>query len=71
MDPITLDGQLETSTLKAISVRYHYLVYFFLAVTLVAYIFYLWVNPNASVINAMYVTGSLVLVYIMARFQIL
>ena len=36
-------------------------------VTLLAFTFYMLVNPNASVLNAMYVVGALMVVYVVAR----
>jgi hypothetical protein len=65
MDTISLAGQLETTTLNVYSNYYHYLVYLLVAVTLIAFIFYLLLNPEANVVNIMYVVSGLVLVFIM------
>ncbi len=63
----TISGKIETTTLNMNSMYYHYFVYFVITVTLLAFTFYMLVNPNASVLNAMYVVGALMVVYVVAR----
>jgi hypothetical protein len=63
----TIAGKIETTTLNMNSMYYHYFVYFVITVTLLAFTFYMLVNPNASVLNAMYVVGALMVVYVVAR----
>ena len=63
----TITGKIETTTLNMNSMYYHYFVYFVITGTLLAFTFYMLVNPNASVLNAMYVVGALMAVYVVAR----
>ena len=63
----TIAGKIETTTLNMNAMYYHYFVYFVIAVTLLAFTFNMLVNPNANVLNAMYVVGALLVVYYFAR----
>ena len=63
----TINGSIETSALKMTSMYYHYFVYFIIAVTLLAFTFNIMVNPNANVMNAIFVVGALLLVFVISR----
>ena len=64
----SINGAMETTELNMNSMYYHAFVYMLIAVTLFAYIFNLMVNPNASVLNAIFVLGALSMVYIISRY---
>jgi len=49
------------------SMYYHYFVYFIITVTLLSFTFNIMVNPNANVMNAMFVVGALLLVFFISR----
>jgi len=63
----TIKGKIETSTLRMNSMYYHYFVYFLITVTLLSFTFNIMVNPNANVMNAMFVVGALLLVFFISR----
>jgi len=63
----TIRGKIETSALRMNSMYYHYFVYFIIAVTLLSFTFNIMVNPNANVMNAMFVVGALLLVFFISR----
>ena len=62
-----LDGSIETTQLMMTSQYYHYLVYFFISLTLLAFIFNIMVNPQADTKNAAFVVTALLLVYFITR----
>lgn len=66
-DDISIAGAIETTSLNMNSMYYHYLVYFFISITLIAFTFNMIVNPNADVMKAIIVLGALILVYIITR----
>jgi hypothetical protein len=63
-DEDSLTGSIETSELNHRSKYIHYLVLFIIAVTILSFLFYISVNPNANVMNAVYVVGTLIILYI-------
>jgi len=63
----TVDGKIETTALNMNSMFYHYFVYFAISVVLIAFTFNILVNPNASVLNAIYVVVALLAVYFFVR----
>jgi hypothetical protein len=63
----TIRGKIETSALVMNSMYYHYFVYFIITVTLLSFTFNIMVNPNANVMNAMFVVGALLLVFFISR----
>lgn len=63
----TINGVIETSKLKMTSMYFHYFVYFIIAVTLLAFTFNIMVNPDANVMNAIFVMGALLLVFFISR----
>jgi hypothetical protein len=69
-DDTTVHGAMETSALNMNSMYYHVFVYLAIAVTLLAFVFNLMVNPNASVLNATFVLGGLFAVYIISKYFI-
>jgi hypothetical protein len=68
-DERTIGGAIEYTGLNMNSMYYHLLVYFVIAVTLIAFTFNLMVNPNASVLNAIYVLGALFTVYFITKYS--
>jgi hypothetical protein len=64
----SINGAMETTELNMNSMYYHVFVYMLIALTLFAYIFNLLVNPNANVLNAIFVLGSLSMVYIISKY---
>jgi hypothetical protein len=66
-DQNTISGAIETTTLSMTSMYYHYLVYFIISLTLIAFTFNILVNPNANVVNAIIVVSTIVVIYIIAR----
>ncbi len=64
----TLNGQMETVTLKMTSIYYFYIVYFLVAVTIIGMTFNLLVNPNADVIKSVYVVGGILAIYVIAKY---
>jgi len=64
----TLNGQMETVTLKMTSIYYFYIVYFLVAVTILGMTFNLLVNPNADVIKSVYVVGGILAIYVIAKY---
>ena len=69
-DDTTVHGAMETSALNMNSMYYHVFVYLAIAATLLAFVFNLMVNPNASVLNATFVLGALFAVYIISKYFI-
>jgi len=63
----TIRGKIENSALRMNSMYYHYFVYFIITVTLLSFTFNIMVNPNANVMNAMFVVGALLLVFFISR----
>ncbi len=63
----TMAGKIETTTLNMNSMFYHYFVYFAISIVLIAFTFNILVNPNASVLNAIYVVVALLAVYFFVR----
>ena len=66
-DDITINAAMENTALNMNSMYYHVVVYLFVAATLIGFIFYMMVNPNANVMNAIYVLGALFVVYFISR----
>jgi len=66
-DSDSIDGKLETSALSMNSVYYHYIVYFFIGLTLIGFIFYISMNPNADAMKAVFLLIALSAVYIISR----
>jgi hypothetical protein len=66
-DKTTLAGVIETTELNMNSMYYHYLVYFIISITLIAFTFNILVNPNANVLNAIVVVGAIIMVYLITR----
>jgi hypothetical protein len=69
-DDTTVRGAMETSELNMTSMYYHVFVYLAIAATLIAFVFNLMVNPDASVVNATFVLGALFAVYIISKYFI-
>jgi hypothetical protein len=67
-DSTSVSGQIETTELNMNSMYYHYLVYFILSITLIAFTFNIIVNPDANVMNAVVVLVALVIVYLISRY---
>jgi hypothetical protein len=67
-DNDSVDGALEYSALRMNSNYYHVFVYLLVAATLFGFIFNLMVNPDANVLNAIYVLGALFVVYFISRY---
>lgn len=63
----TILGQLETTNLSMTSNYYFYLVYFIIALTLLSFTFNIFINPNANVMNALFVVGGIVLVFLISK----
>jgi hypothetical protein len=66
-DKNTLGGLIETTELTMNSMYYHYLVYFLISVTLIAFTFNILVNPNANVMNAIIVVCTIIMIYLITR----
>lgn len=66
-DLSSIKGQLETTKLNSISNHLHYLVFLITAITVIAFIMYLTLNPNANVTRLIYVVGALVVIYVISR----
>jgi hypothetical protein len=67
-DRNSINGAMETTELNMTSMYYHVFVYMAIAITLLAFIFNLMVNPNANVLNAIFVLGALSVVYIISKY---
>lgn len=63
----TLSGKIETSDLSMTSMYFHYLVYFLISLTLIAFTFNILVNPKANTMSAIIVVAGLIVIYIIAR----
>lgn len=63
----TVDGLIETTNLSMTSMYYHLFVYLAIAITLIAFIFNLMSNPNADPMKAIYVVGSLFIVFFISQ----
>jgi hypothetical protein len=63
----TISGKIETSDLRMTSMYYHYLVYFLISITLLAFTFNTIFNPEADVMNAIFVVAALLMVYFFTR----
>ena len=66
-DQATIAGANETTNLHMTSMYYHYLVYFIISVTLIAFTFNILTNPEANVMNAIIVVSAIILIYLIAR----
>jgi hypothetical protein len=66
-DDTTIAGAMENTSLNMTSMYYHFLVYFLISATLIAFTFNIMVNPDANVMNAIVVVGALCTVYIISR----
>ena len=69
-DVDSINGAIENTTLNMNSMYYHVFVYLIIAVTLLAFIFNLMVNPAANVLNVIYVLGALFTVYIISKYYV-
>lgn len=64
----TLNGKLETTSLKMTSNYYFYIVYFLVSVTIIGMTFNLLVNPAADVMKSVYVVGGILTIYIVSKY---
>jgi len=69
-DTVSIDAKLETSSLNTTSIEVHYIVYFLIVITLMAFIVNIMINPNANTMNAAVVVTALITVYIITRWVI-
>jgi hypothetical protein len=69
-DTNTVDGKIETSTLNTNSIQLNYIIYFILAITIIAFTINIILNPNADVTTAIYVVSALIVIYIFSRWVI-
>jgi len=67
IDERTTNAKIETTRLDMTSKYYFYLVYFILAVTLISFTFNIMINPNADVMNAMFVVGGIILIFLISK----
>ena len=67
IDQTTTHAKLETTKLRMTSNYYFYLVYFIIAVTLLSFTFNIMVNPNADVMNAIFVVGGIVIIFLISK----
>jgi hypothetical protein len=67
VDNNTAFGKMETTHLSMTSNYYFYLVYFIVAITLLSFIFNIMVNPTADAMNALFVVGGIVLVFLISK----
>ena len=67
IDNNSLDGSVETTNLNMTSIYYFYIVWIILAITILGFTVNAIMNPEASIINAAIVVGSLVGVYFIAK----
>ena len=67
IDQTTTHAKLETTKLRMTSNYYFYLVYFIIAVTLLSFTFNVMVNPNADVMNAIFVVGGIVIIFLISK----
>ena len=67
IDNNSLDGSVETTNLNMTSIYYFYIVWIILAITILGFTVNAIMNPEASIINAAIVVGSLVGVYLIAK----
>jgi len=67
IDQTTTNAKLETTKLRMTSNYYFYLVYFIIAVTLLSFTFNIMVNPNADVMNAIFVVGGIVIIFLISK----
>jgi hypothetical protein len=66
-DKTTLNGLIESTELNMTSMYYHYLVYFLISITLIAFTFNIFVNPDANALNALIVVCAIMMVYFITR----
>jgi hypothetical protein len=66
-DMDSVDGQIETTELHVNSVYYHYIVYFFISITLIVFIFNIYSNPEADTMKAVFLLVALLGVYVISR----
>lgn len=67
IDERTTDAKIETTRLDMTSKYYFHLVYFILAITLISFTFNIMINPNADVMNALFVVGGIILVFLISK----
>ena len=67
IDETTTHAKLETTNLSMTSNYYFYLVYFIVAITLLSFTFNIMVNPNADVMNALFVVGGIVVIFLISK----
>lgn len=67
LDEDTVRGKLETTKLRMTSNYYYYLVYFIISITLLSFTFNVLVNPNADVMNALFVVGGIVVIFLISK----
>lgn len=66
-DNDSIEGVIETTELDMNSDYIHYIVYFFIGITLIVSIFYISLNPNADIKKVIILLVALLLVYIISR----
>ena len=66
-DADSIDGSIETTSLSMSSAYVHYLVYFFVGILLIVFIFNLSINPNADVMQSVFLLVALLAVYVISR----
>jgi len=71
IDSNSLAGAVEVTELNMTSMYYHYLVYFILSITLIAFTFNIIVNPDANVMSALFIVVALVVVYLISRYYLI
>lgn len=67
IDETTTNAKIETTRLHMTSKYYFHLVYFILAITLISFTFNVMVNPNADVMNALFVLGGIILIFLISK----
>lgn len=67
IDETTTNAKIETTRLDMTSKYYFHLVYFILAITLISFTFNIMINPNADVMNALFVVGGIILIFLISK----
>lgn len=67
-DTDSVDGAIETTSLNMNSIYAHYIVYIFIALTLIVFIFNISINPEADVMKSIILLVALLAVYIISRY---
>jgi hypothetical protein len=67
-DTDSVDGAIETTSLNMNSIYAHYIVYVFIAITLIVFIFNISINPEADVMKSIILLVALLAVYIITRY---